>query len=419
MPLRAMFRTSPAVWLALPLVALAAGYTFGYSPATSDPYPLAHTSAGSLVLGFIAPICAALGAWEAGRLQRSGWWQLPHARPPWIIAARTLLPPVMVGVLAVLTAAETQLLGAGLLWPDPRILGVAALVIASHAALGFAVGTWVPVVVAAPAVLLVGYLWMALPRAFEPLWVRHLNGSYASCCVLQSDLAPAALVAVALVCSGFFAAALFLIRRRRAAWLPIAAAAAVTVGLVAGAIPISGLGPDPTVARSEESLVCRGQEPRVCMWPEHAGRMSEVLNLASQARDGWRTTGLGVPATFSEGQAEEALRFGFSLEASNADLLHAMAYGMLPPVPECAMQRGYPAAGGLDYLHAWLDASAGMSQAELQLRFEAPQPPGRPPVMDLVAQLRTQPLDVQGQWAEANLEALRDCETQPVLDIPA
>lgn len=418
MPLRATMRTSPAVWLALPLAALAGAYTFGYSPATSDPYPLAHTSAGSVVLGFIAPICAAIGAWEAGRLQRSGWWQLPHARPPWMIAARTLLPPVVVGVLAVLTAAETQLLGAGLLWPDPRILAVAAIVIASHAALGFAIGTWVPVVVAAPAVLLVGYLWMALPRAFEPLWIRHLNGSYSSCCVLQSDLAPAALLAVALVCSGFLVAALVLIRRRRADWLPMAAAAAIISGLVAGAIPVSGLGPDPTVARSERSLVCRGEEPQVCVWPEHAGRLSEVIELASRADEGWRSTGLTVPATFSEGQTEEALVFGFSLEASDADLLHAMAYGMLPPLPECALAMGYPAAGVLDYLHAWLDASAGLSQAELRLRFEAPQPPGWPPVLDLVAQLRTQPLDVQRQWAEANLEALRDCETQPLLDVP-
>lgn len=418
MPWRAMLRTSPAVWLALPIMALAGLYTFGYSPATTDPYPLAHTSAGAVVLGFVAPICAAISAWESGRLQRAGLWRLPHARAPLVVAARALLLPVVVGMLAVLTAAEAQLLGAGLVWPDLRILGVAAIVIASHALLGFAVGTWLPVVVAAPTVLLVGYLWMALPRAFEPLWVRHLNGSYASCCTLQSDLAPGALLAVALVCAGFVGAAYLLLHRQQAAWQPAAAAAALTVGLVVGAVPIAGLGPDPTVARSEQALVCRGEQPEVCVWPEHTARLPEVLELASQAHDAWRSTGLAVPRTFSEGLGADVLSFGFSLEAGDPDVLHSMAFGMLPPLPACASQIGYPAAGALEYVHAWLDASAGMADAELQLRFQAAQPPGWPPVLEFVAELRTRSPEVQRRWAEANLHVLGDCESQPMLDIP-
>ncbi len=418
MPWRATLRTSPASWLAVPIMALAGAYALGYSPATTDPYPLAHTSAGAVVLGFVAPICAAIGAWEAGRLQRAGWWRLPHARASLVIAARALLLPVAVGLLAVVAAAEAQLLEAGLLWPDLRILGVAAIVIVSHAALGFAVGTWLPVVVAAPAVLLVGYLWMALPRAFEPLWVRHLNGSYTSCCTLQSDLAPGALLAVVVVGAGFVGGASLLLRRQQATWQPAAALVAVTAGLALGAIPIAGLGPDPTVARSEHELVCRGDQPQVCVWPEHAARLPEVLVLASHARDAWRSAGLAVPATFSEGPGAGVLPFGFSLEAQGPDVLHAMAYGMLPPLPACALQVGYPAAGALDYLHAWLDASAGMADAELQLRFQAPQPAGWPPVLELVSELRSRSPEVQGRWAAANLDALGDCESQPMLDIP-
>lgn len=417
MPWRAMLRTSPAVWLALPLMTLAGLYTFGYSPATSDPYPLAHTSAGAVVLGFVAPICAAIGAWEAGRLQRAGWWRLPHLRPPSVIAAHALWLPVMVGGLAVLTAAEAQLIGAGLLWPDPRILGVAALVITAHAALGFAIGTWLPVVVAAPTALLVGYLWMALPRAFEPLWVRHLNGSYASCCGLETDLAPAALLGVALVCVGFLVAALLLLRRQQAAWQPLAAAAAITVGLIVGAIPVTSLGPDPTVARSDKFLVCRGELPQVCVWPEHTGRLPEVIELASQAFDAWRSTGLAVPSTFSEAPGADLLPFGFSLEARAADVLHAMAYGMLPPLPDCALQSGYPAGGALDYVHAWLDATAGMTPDDLRLRFGSLSAPGMPAVLQRVAELRAQPINIQLRWVEANLDALRVCDSEPELDI--
>lgn len=46
-----------------------------------------------------------------------------------------------------------------------------------------------PSLAAVPVALVTGYLWRVMPMAFEPLWLRHLNGYWPTCC--RVDQVPA------------------------------------------------------------------------------------------------------------------------------------------------------------------------------------------------------------------------------------
>lgn len=401
-----------------PLILLAGLYSLAALPATSDPYAIALSAAGTIALAFVAPICAALGAWEGARFRRAAWWGMPHVRSRAAIAAWSAAPVIVAGSIAVTVASMLQLTKSGLFVPDVRLLALTVAVISAHTLLGFAAGLWVPVVIAAPAALILSFLWMAFPGAMEPLWLRHLNGSLSTCCQLAQDLAPAAVLAALLVAAGMVAAALLLIAQQ--AWSRVRGALSIVplvIALAAGSVIASPLGPDPVVARHASALVC-AKDPsgiEVCVWPEHVGRLDEVLGIAARAVAAWDAAGIPAPRRFTE--VEPANRvdpvFGFRLESTGADIVGALAYSLVPPTPSCADTGPYPSASVLDDLEAWFAAVAGMSEPELVRRFDVPAAPGDLRPLAVVRMLRSRPLAVQREWVIRNLEAARDCHGAP------
>lgn len=423
MHVRSILRVNSGSWLALPMILLAAIFSWNYQPVTSDPYAVALSAAGTITLVFVAPICAALGAWEAARFRRAAWWRMPHVRSGAEIAAWSTGPVILAGSVAVTVAAILQLTRSGLLVPDVRLLALSVLVIAAHTLLGFSAGLWVPVVIAAPAALILSFLWMAFLATIEPLWVRHLSGSLSTCCGVQQDLAPAALAAASLVAAGMIAGALVLIMQQR--WSLVRggiAVVSVAIAIATGSAIASPLGPDPVVARDASALVCANDASgvEVCVWPEHARRLDEVLAIAARAVSAWQAAGIPSPRGFSEaaaaGQAQPA--FGFSLESTEADIVGALAYSLLPPWPSCADTGPYPSASVLDDLEAWFAAVAGMSAPDLAERFDVPSVPADRAPLDEVRALRERPREVQQEWVARNLEAARDCVGAPV-NVPA
>lgn len=423
MPVRSVLRVNVGSLLALPMILLAMLYSLKYGPSTSDPYAVALSAAGTVTIAFVAPICAALGAWEGARFRRAGWWSLPHVRSRAVIAASSAAPVIVAGSIAVAAASELQLVRAGLFVPDVRLLALTIVVIAAHTLLGFAAGLWAPVVVAAPAALVVSFLWMAFPAAMDPLWLRHLNGSLSTCCMVQQDLALSAVAAAALVASGMIAAALVLIVQQ--AWhrgRAVISILPILVAFVAGSVIASPLGPDPAVARAAAALVCSTDPTgvEVCVWPEHARRLDEVRRVAVRAVTKWDAAGIPAPRRFSELEPANAAdpAFGFSLRSTEADIISALAYSLLPPWPSCAETGPYPSAWARDQLYAWFAATAGMSEPELVLRFDVPAPPGEQSPIAVARALRSRPLADQRLWALSNLEAARGCQAAP-LDVPA
>lgn len=422
MPARSILRVNPGSWLAPPIVLLAALFSLTYKPATTDPYVIALAAAGTITMAFVAPICAALGAWEGSRFRRATWWELPHVRSRAVVAAWSVAPVILAGSVAVTVASMLQLTRSSLFVPDARVLAVTVVVISAHTFLGFAAGLWVSVVIAAPATLILSFLWMAFPAAIEPLWVRHLNGNLSTCCMLQQDLAPAAVAAASLVAAGMIVGALLLITQQR--WSPVRggiSVAPLVIAFAAGSAIASPLGADPVIARDASALVCAKDASgvEVCVWPEHAGRLDEVRGIAARAVTAWDAAGIPTPRRFTE--LEPAYRaapaFGFSLESTEADIVGALAYSLLPPWPSCADTGPYPSASVLDDLQAWFAAVAGMPAPDLVRRFDAPAGPEDESPLAVVRVLLSRPQAVQREWVLRNLEAARDCAGPPV-DVP-
>lgn len=298
--------------------------------------------------------------------------------------------------------------------PDPRVLVVACAVVAAQALLGFAIGVRVPPVVAVPAVLLGGYAWIVLPIALEPLWLRHLTGAYLACCDVSTDLAPQAIAGSVVVVGGLVGTAGLLMRRGFAALRLALAVAPTVLAFGVGAFLVHGLGHDPVVDR-RAALACSSGQPRVCVWPEHRGRLEEVSTIAAQATEAWRKGGGTVPSEFSE-QRPAALppgasSFGISLASGRGDIVVSLAQSLLPPPPQCAFGRTDPYYGvkAIPYVRAWLAAAVGLPPAELEQRF-------RPAVLSTVAAVRALPVEQQRAWLERNLAALKACGVQPQLE---
>lgn len=294
------------------------------------------------------------------------------------------------------------------------------MIIVAHSLLGFAFGVRFPMVAAAPGVLVALWCWMTLPRAIEPLWLRHLNGSFSSCCGVGTVPAPQALSGSLAVTIGFVAAGAFLMRQHsgtRGLALPVFSVAG-SIGV--GILLVRGMSWSPVVPRDASELICSSSAPRVCVWPEHRERIGEVSRIALRASAAWRSVGISVPSQFSEysNLSTSERSFGFSRDADGFVILNSLAYSMLGSYPSCAVEGTAPWAGGVaeEYVLAWLDATAGMSPLQLVARFGSEPPPGQPSVLDTVEQVRSLPVARQRAWFDQNLAALGTCDVQPQLE---
>lgn len=414
MRLATVVRAQPAVWLLPALLVLGAIYVANYQAGTSDPYALAFAAAGQVVIGFVAPIVAGLGAWEARRLRTSGVWGGPHVRSHVAIAADALWPVIAVGATVVVACMAFKMaVGGTAPIPDAALITLVVLVIAAHSVAGFALGLRLAAVVAVPAALMVSFLWMAFPRALEPVWIRHLTGSV-MCCRLQDQLAPEALAGAASVALGLLLAGGLLASQRTPGRSAVSAIVALSIGGAVGAIFVNGLGPYAVKPRDGTELTCRSdQQVRVCVWPEHTSRLERLTGLAKEASMAWERAGL-VTQTFSEDASDPARgRLDFTLTANDEDLLVSLALSALPTFPACAETAPYPGYDAVDPTLAWLVSLAGMSDDGLRQRFGEASDPDQPAPVDVVAALAAADEATQRAWLARNIEAIRSCDIQP------
>lgn len=380
--LRTSLRVMPAFWFALPIVLLAGGYGTALYPA--DHYGLGATAMGTGALAFVAGFTAATAAWEGARLRRTVWWS-PTVRSRLAIAAWAVLPSVLVGVVAMLTAVGVLLVRSGATLPDLRVLAVVLLDLVAWAVAGFAAGILLPVPVAVPVGLLLPFVWLAFVPALYPVWLRHLTGMFRDCCGLSQDLAPAAVGASVLADIGIIAAAAILIggwtiaRRHGGSILTLAVSVvasilALAVPLAAGVTLVSGMTYAPAVPRDPALLTCRERAGvTLCTWPEHAPQAAELATITSDVRTRWLAAGIETPSVFTEAARTIApagsLAFGVSGTAPD-DVILALADGMTPQQPECVDPTtgnimGTTGGVAAQWLLAWYAAAGGMSLGRL------------------------------------------------------
>ncbi|MFF8790737.1 hypothetical protein [Streptomyces sp. NPDC015125] len=419
---RTVARSSSATWLA-PLLAafvavllsddLTASVTLGYWPSA--------VGAATFALPFVAPACAAAGAWEGSRFTRgnvAGW---APARSGLATALPLLVPVIVLGALGMAVAAALTISTAHPRAGLPPVDMVAMVVVwpvvlAAHSMAGFLLGKRLPLVVAASLALVLSFVLTAYPAAMEPVWLRHMvTGGMTSCCSL--DQAPdwqAAASAVVLAC-GVIAAAAVALTAPAARLRRTLIGAALVVGLAGSGCLAYGLPADPAIPRAAEQLQCAGDNPRVCLWPELSGHSGMVRRNVADARQRLQHAGLAVPGTLTmeEHPGKGAAFIGSWPEPTPSVVRAGVGSTFLPSGPPACAQSGSspPGADAYGPTAAWLSLTAGAASEDVAGHYGAKD-------TAIAAGVRHSGGDEQLAWFRHNSKALRDCTTHPA-PVPA
>ncbi|MER8231035.1 hypothetical protein [Streptomyces sp. NPDC094049] len=402
MRLMTLLRTSSASWAAILLIPWLASYTIRISQWITAGYWDSVASQSTFLLGFTIPACAACAAWEGVRIRRSGILTGVPVRSPLAVALSVLTPVLILGALAVLLPLVmllpyTQGAPGGSTF---TVIALALLLVTAHVFLGYGAGLILPVFLAAPAVLIASWFWMAYPAALEPFWMRQLNGrNLTECCALDQVVDGRAVLAPALVAGGLLVAALAFIRWRHLA-VRVLAPVVVALGVAAGAVVAMPLGHQAGAPRDASELSCDSGTPVICLWPEQQNEGASIRSLSSMAAD--RLSKMGV---------SPARRLTVStVRPQENQILAAVALSAIPSEPpRCAESGPWPGSAAQGPLMAWLVQTAGSDASFVQGSFTSED-------ISTVTKVRALPEQEQARWFERNVPTLKDCSSQPRLD---
>lgn len=293
-------RTAPGIWLA-PLIAVV--FIMVDQNASSGSYWLPLVVGDTARVMVANGLCAFAGALEGRRLKTvaltsnrvRAWW-------------RILLGPVVASasVTTVLTVIFMARHGFASHCLGRAVLGVTLLSVWSWTIAGVALGLWLPVAVAAPLALAVPVAWMIFPPGMSIYWLRHLTGTWLSCCTITQTLNPVVItgtlaVQLGLLAGGVIVASARVARHGRRLSLCLGVLA-LSMGFVAGAVQVGHLDAFPTIAR-ETVVRCRAVEGtgvQVCLLPEHESERSMLDSTVKRVFPMWRRAGIDLPRWYSE-----------------------------------------------------------------------------------------------------------------------
>lgn len=405
-------RTEPALWL------LALSCVLGYLAAMgldeqSPGYPLAVAIRGHGALIVLAPIGAGCAAWKAGRYRRGGWTKRRWRRSPARLALAEIATTVAVQLVAyalVAVAIAVVSTGSGLPW-EPELYLVAVATLAGWASLGFVLGWWLRAELAIPVVVIGSYLAIVFPDAIEPLWVRHLTGTYLGCCFQDTVLAPGAVRGPILLATGVGVACLLLVTARHRPWLIVVAVLVTVASIRTSVDQVDHLGADP-IAPRHQMVECTGTAPQVCAWPEQRAERAKIAEVSTQVLARWKAAGLAVPERISTQPPTDGtptIVVATAQDPTTMEIIAALAFGAVPE-PDC------PGGAPTDLYVASQVAWANVA-IEGGLTLDDISNAVGPDVADQVAKLRSSVPERRAAWLHEVTGAVAACaSTAP--DLP-
>ena len=271
------------------------------APSTYHHWAPAIVSAPLMVLYALAyATAAALGVWESGRLRKARVWQSLPTRSRYRVAANLLLPVVLLSWLVLLLPPAVSLARSGTApsLDSLRLPVMGMLVAVAHAVIGFALGSFLPRLIATPVVAVVDWIAIAFTRATQPYWLRHVSGQFSD--IGFGEVPRLVSVAVPVLFVGGVAVGLLLL------WLPFGPRAlrgllalAVAGAGVLGAQHLAGHWPHtPPMATGQAPVDCTGVHPQVCLPRVASGKLARIQREASGTLTALRAA--GVPGTAPE-----------------------------------------------------------------------------------------------------------------------
>ena len=309
MKLGTRLRVSSATWVIPICLGLIYLYFFksfkeDFKPPSGQP-EYAPYVVSSVLLSFYAvsyAVASGLSAWEAGRLKRDQVWKLSPVRFRYRIALEALLPVIAVAGILILVPVCMALVQEGTV-PDAGsvVLVLMALVISlAHCVIGFCVGTITPPRLAPPILSVVVFYAVSAAWSYEPFWLRHISGHYATDLLFgelptaSSVMAPvtfiwAIAVSVVLICTP----------ARSKGVRPLLLTVAVSV-LAAGTYgsysTVKEWGHTPPLSYGNVASVCDGKKPRVCLPRSQRDRIEEFRSETNAVFVGLAESGISVAA---------------------------------------------------------------------------------------------------------------------------
>ncbi|MER7806889.1 hypothetical protein [Streptomyces sp900116325] len=230
-------------------------------------------------------VAAALACWESGRLRSARIWALAPARSRYRIAANVLAPVIVLSWCVLLVPPAISLMRSATMPSlDSLRLPLAAMVLCvAHAIVGFAVGCWIPRVIATPILAVTDWITVAFTRAVLPYWPRHVSGQFGE--IGFGEVPDLVTAAVPVMLAGGVAAGLMIL------WLPygwrvlrVVVAAAVAVGGILGAYRTAVDWPHtPPLTGGHVAMKCAGSTPRMCVPEFNSSSLPEVQRDTANA----------------------------------------------------------------------------------------------------------------------------------------
>lgn len=371
----------------------------------ADPYWLDLSAKATVSVLFLAPGFAALAAWDAARWQTlmsaavRSWGRL-LAQCLVFVAAMSAL--TFACTLAILYAQVPPSVG----WPRLDVLLLGTMAITGYSAVGFVLGRFLSRLVSAPLAFGAVWGWVAYTPAIQPFWLRNVTGNLGtSCCGLDVELVPLALVAPGILTVALVIAAAVLVTwtHRRIAWA--GAVVLVAGALFAAASMMAPVGADPVQRRTGEQFCTSSAQREFCAWPEHAAALRQATPDLASTTKRLEAAGLDLPDPLRE-NTKSAGGWSFSLASGNPQsggrTLALSPLDELPP--PCTDHNGgiWPAGKNFALAGAWLASVGGASEEIAAESHEAP--------LHRLRRLRERSPDEQLRWYSQVYSAMQTCE---------
>lgn len=400
------------------------------NPVNFDGYWVSTFANASIFLIFSCPVGSASAAMAAARARRAGVWSMPLARSRAVVTFRLLLPSFVAGFVA-------QLFGLFLLmsasWGAPgripfEIVLTWAAILTFHISIGYLLGRFLPVAASVPLAIFVSYCSLGFTWTVSYFPVRYLSGLViAACCSVETTLDERSVVAVIAFSSLTSIALLLLATVPPVAvhWsvTPIRATVAVGFAVVATVLGLNvaqGLAAQPVMPRGQDELVCIGEAPRMCVYPEQLQGEDPRPTLETAYKN-LREEGVALPSaiTTSNTKADRSsLRVVISTHPSTNQLVYTLAAALVPDdvAPYCGDGADYPKR--LDVAAVaiwWLQSVAGKGLLDKSSIAPSTLSPDSASLVEGFGRLSAQE---QRDWYFAASPTLSHCRSAP-MEIPS
>lgn len=310
------------------------------------------TAKTTAVIRILGPWICAVGAFEAGRLRRSGiLLQAPVRRFPRIFYNRFALCVWMFVAGLWVAYAVVRLQSPFRPGPPDLYLLLQTIVVAlGYLGLGVIVGRLLPAILASPAALVLAYMAVGLPFASSTAWLRYLTGDVSACCAADQTIDYRASWGACILAISVLAGAIAVCRAVKLWVGSFLMVVVIVCGLLGAGAVLSPLGYAPVAPRAPD-FVCRtNQEPRleVCVWIEQGPMVNDILGSAVAVKRLLAAKGILTPDYADESMDVSQnipgtyWHFGVPRAESANDLRSDIAGGLVPgPNRLCGSDRAY------------------------------------------------------------------------------